>query len=247
MTRATKKENLMFFMAGVACIIALILSFLMVRDVFASEIRAGGKICLYPSGRELIVSEGAVEPLSKGYSYTETDIRKMLSALDEMGEHTGGLPEGTKEVYEWHKKTGADVAGLLALIRSDGTYCNSHGIEHWNFFLLPANGTDSSYSTFGGRTYYDAKADCSTVGEALVKGMDFIYRNYYLRGQDSFYKMAFNNYGFPKTLKEAEKAFPEITHSYLPWWEDDAYMSSGFDSEMAWVNRLARYREGFGK
>ncbi len=216
-----------------------------VLSVLMASVSFGGEKTAYLSGPDkvLYVDAGALEELSHGYSYSRDEVQDMLKELDKTGE--SGLISAADDVYVWNQSTGADVAAMCALICSEGSLNNMHGKEHWNFFVLPLSKGDSSYTAMGTRRLWDAKAECETLGEALVLGMEKIRMTYWEKGQDTFYKMSFNDYGVPKNRQEAEKRV--LSHSYLPYYEDLGYISSGYDSGHAWVNRMASYRRRFNR
>ena len=229
---------------AIFCVVTLSLSFQVL--VFGSEIRTNStRVYLSDPGEYLYVEDAAREQLSKDHYYSLDEVSQMLEALDAKGNGKVDFASAAEDVYDWNQSTGADIAAMCALICSENTHNNSHGSDHWNFFVLPASGEMSFYKDRTGRKFWDAKKNCKTIGEALLKGMERIKKNYWENGQDSFYTMAFNQYGYPVNRVQAENSKKEICHSYLPYWEDTAYIASGFDSDHAWVNRMAFYLENF--
>ncbi len=230
-------------------LLAAILSLLNVRTAFGAE---KSRVFIHSHDgvtvdKFLSLHDGAEDSLSSGYSYSEEEIEAMLTYLENKCGNAVDLSSAAKAVYLWQKETGADTAALLSLLYFEGGMSNPHGVEHWNFYTLPCPQDGTAYSSTAKRTYWDAKKDCNSVGEALIKGMSYIYDNYFAKGQDSFYKMSFNAYGYPQNIKEAVSAESGIYHSYLPWWDDVPYISTGYNSAFCWVNRLTEYRKDLRK
>jgi hypothetical protein len=170
---------------------------------------------------------------------TGTEIEDMLLYLEEMNDGGIDFSACAPELEEFYKDTHVDVAAMLAMIITAGNYSDKSNGKYWNFFDMPA---PDGGSMIPGSELWDAKSDCSTIGEAMVASFQWIYRNYWLKGQDSYYRMSFNRYGYPQDAAEAEQA-PTIEHGYNPWFDDKGYVSSGFDDYYAWCNKCARNRE----
>ena len=236
------------FLWFVAAVIVVIASLFLVSRTMAGEvitIQPGVYIGSHDNltvDDYLYLSEGAEDSLSSGYSYSEDEVRAMLGVLTDRSGGRIDFSSAVDDVSMWNRKTGADVSAMLALICCEGGCTSSHGLNHWNFFNLTAPDKGASYGS-GGISLWDAKQDCSDLGEALVLGMDRIYMGYWVNGQDSFYKMSFNGYGHPQDADEAYTAEKKLFHSYLPWWEDENYVSGGFQSDCLWVNRAASIRK----
>lgn len=207
-----------------------------VSQVWINDTTWEGK--LYAVNGYFMLDEGVDETCLGKRALSESDIETMLLYLQQAGGDTVHFISCQKELESFYEKTHVDVAAMLAIILAEGTYNDRGNGKYWNFYNMPApiGGT-----VIPGTELWDAKSDCKTVGEALVASFQWIYQNYWLKGQDSYYKMSFNRYGFPQTGEEADSA-PAIEHSYSPWFLDRGYISSGFDDYYAWCNRCARSR-----
>ena len=189
---------------------------------------------------------GSDEPLDGGgFSYSKTEIHTMLAYLE--GLSRSKTPKGrtpidftsaTDELYEWQQSTGKDVAAILAICLTEGGYWNGHGCNYYNFFSWTVSEGETRE---GSSSWWNAKADCGTVSRAVVRGCEKTFEKYWGRGQNTYYKMCFNKYGYPQTREAAIAAESGWYHCYCPWW-DDAYAAS-HNSRDAWCNKSAVNRQ----
>ena len=192
----------------------------------------------YAPEKWFCLEDGADVSLTNHKDYTESQIKDMLIYLEKKSKGKIDFSICQPEVVEFYKNSHADIAGMLAILVAEGGCKAGERTEHWNFFNsnTPQGGTSIKNSG-----YWDAKADCKSMGSAMVTGFQWIYANYWKKGQDSFYKMSFNDYGHPQDSSEAEKV-PAIDHCYNPWFADKGYTASGFEDYYAFCNKCARYR-----
>ena len=189
------------------------------------------------------LDEGADESLLGNSVYSESDVQRMLIYLQN---RSGGKIQFSRclpEVWQFYEETHADIGAMLAIIMTEGNTNPGSYAAYWNFFnyKTPPGGT-----SIPGTSFWDAKTDCSTIGEAMVTCFYWIYGNYWLKGQDTYYMMSFNQYGYPQSAEEAKDA-PKLTHCYCPWFDDTGYVRSGFDDYYAWCNKCARNRQDLMK
>ena len=189
------------------------------------------------------LDEGADESLLGNSVYSESDVQRMLIYLQN---RSGGKIQFSRclpEVWQFYEETHADIGAMLAIIMTEGNTNPGSYAAYWNFFnyKTPPGGT-----SIPGTSFWDAKTDCSTIGEAMVTCFYWIYGNYWLKAQDTYYTMSFNQYGYPQSAEEAKDA-PKLTHCYCPWFDDTGYVRSGFDDYYAWCNKCARNRQDLMK
>ena len=184
------------------------------------------------------LEEGADVSLMRNTDYSESQIKSMLVYMEKKSKGRVNFSSCTPQLIQFYKDSHADIAGMLAIVLTEGNYREDSNAKYWNFYdtEVPAGGTAAD----GGK-YWNAKADCKNMGSAMVTGFQWIYTNYWQRGQDTFYKMSFYDYGYPQSEEEADTA-PVLDHCYNPWFADQAYIASGFDDYYAWCNKCARHR-----
>ena len=215
------------------------------------ETRASGQVYIYrhtANGTTYTVdgwytiNEGADTDLTNDYNYTREEIRTMLQFVKEQGKNVIDFPSGTDDVYGWHQNTHADVAAMLAIILVEGGHYSDHGKNHYNFFDFKPHGSEPYYTDKNGNHWLDCKAYYGSIGSSLRNTMAKIYGNYWSSGQNTYYKMCFNQYGYPQNRQEADAADPALTHCYCPWWDDVGYKSTHWNSDRSWPNQCASWR-----
>ena len=190
--------------------------------------------------RFFYIDEEAERTLLGNEDYTESSMDRMLLTFRKKSKGGVRFTDCLPELWDFYMETGVDIAGVLAIAATEGALEDSKNTEHWNFFNTP---TPKGGTSIADTDLWDAKADCRTMGEAMVSEFRWMYKNYLLKGQDTFYKMSFDGYGKPESKEDADKA--AVNHSYRPWFTDRSYILSGFDDYYAWCNKCARYRKEF--
>lgn len=225
----------------------------------------GGKLWISQQANSITGKHYVVDFWIELYEGAETDlcVSDNLSAaqIKRMLEHNWkGTKVDSMEVAEVLKEVqdrqGISIAGVLAIMRTErsGKSIGEGPGAHNNFFDV------------SGEPHYDGTTrwrDYSmyTVPEAMrMQVEDFIVKRYWKNGQNTFYTMTFNKYGYPQNWDEAEAAKPGIYHSYCPWWDNPAYTEAATNetsghpelptySETAWTNlwcnRCAEFRSDF--
>lgn len=213
--------------------------------------------------------EGADEALDGGHYYTKEQIRAMLHYMNSWSKIDTSRYDFTKcteDCYQYNLKTGADIAGFLAIIMTE--YSPKIAVPTYNWFNITAYGSESGFKTSAGSkyTWWNAKAEFSgkyanmgystLEGCCMVKCMDKIYTNYWTspkRKQNTYYRMTFNQYGwdldgnvfFPQSWDEAivqENRMEKAGHCYCPWWDDTGYLTTKFNPANLWCNKCAQCR-----
>ena len=189
------------------------------------------------------LDEGADDNLLGNTEYSEADVLRMLTYLQTKSGDKIKFTQCLPEVWDFYRETGVDIGAMLAIIVTEGNTNPESYAKYWNFFnyKTPPGGT-----SIEGKQFWNAKADCKTIGEAMVACFQWIYGNYWLKGQDTYYKMTFNGYGYPQSEEEAKEA-PQLFHCYCPWFDDTGYIKSGFDDYYAWCNKCARNRQDLAR
>ncbi len=217
--------------------------------------RPSNRVYIYSHGEKMVdgwfdIYPGADVRLDVDHYYTKEEIRLMLQYLENKSmlkkpANYIRFTQATDAVFEWNQKTGADISAMLAIIYSEGGYYSRHGVDHYNFFDFTTK--DPKYTYEGNHPWWDAKKECGTISAAMVAGMKKIYKNYWTsaKGQNTYYKMCFYDYGYPQSREEAISADVRFTHSYCPWWDDTGYITTGYQSKNAWCNHCAAYRYYF--
>ena len=206
--------------------------------------------------------EGADTPLDAGYYYTRDQIYAMIQKLYNSKTSEFDWLACVDDVYEYNQATGADISALLAIILTE--YSPKIGNPTYNWYNLTAGsgepyfktsagskynwwnpreqfqGTYKTMNRRGGGTGYKTLQGC-----CMVECMDSIVRRFWGRGQNTFYTMCFNQYGYPQSWEEAEAAKGGISHAYCPWWDDTGFITTGYNSDYMWCNKNAVYRTSF--
>lgn len=205
------------------------------KKVFISSTQYKGKQILV--NKWFYIDDGADESLLGYNNYSKSQVLQMLNYLTLKSGGEIDFTECLPEVWDFYESTHIDVAAMLSIVMTEGNYKTSSNAAYWNFFNYK---TPPGGSSISGKNLWNAKADCKTIGQAMVAGFRWIYKNYWLRGQDTYYLMAFNDYGYPQSSDEANVKYH---HCYRPWFDDTGYISSGYDDYYAWCNKCARRRE----
>lgn len=227
-----------------------------VGDVFISQ--ADGH---YVNGWIHII-EGADTPLDGGYYYTRDEIYAMFQKITNEKTSAFNWLGCVDDVYEYNQATGVDIAALLAIIYTE--YSPKIGNPTYNWYNLTASSGEAYYKTSESSqwqwldpkttyqsTYSTMKTRAGTDGYSTLEGccmvecMDSIVRRFWKKGQNTFYTMCFNQYGYPQSWDEAEAAMPGIYHAYCPWWQDIGYITTGYNSDYMWCNKNAIFRTSF--
>jgi len=172
--------------------------------------------------------------------------------------------------YDYQERTGTSICGLLGIMRQEGGFSSAITRNGWNYFNIKASGEQpkTSYTNASGVVKhtdfrnYKAEYESSGTGtyataavNALAAQMDWINRNYWQKGQNSYYLMVWNGY----RTGDPEHAYESISHSYCPPWDDTAmpysndsyrivggevksYWTNASDFNKGWINRCAQYR-----
>ena len=205
------------------------------------------------------LNEGSDDSLVGSTNYSKSEIGRMLDELEDMGGGAVPFSSALDEVYEWYCNNNyPDIAAFCAIIVTEGGFKSSFAKKYYNVFNMAPYG-DEPYFTNSGRNWLDCKAKWGTFPAAFVGQMNKILNNYWNKGQDTFYKMTFNNYGYPGSeyalstdeaeleicRQEATAADPGITHAFCPWWDDTGYKTTNWNSDYAWCNKNAAQRAKF--
>jgi len=161
--------------------------------------------------------------------------------------------------YDYQEETGTSVCGLLAIMRQEGGFTSVIARNGWNFFNIKASGNQdtTSYTKTDGsvintdfrnyKTEYEyARGKYGTAAvNALSAQMNWINRNYWSKGQNSYYLMVWNGYN----VSDPERAYESISHSYCPPWDDqsmpyspESYVIKNGSTVRYWKNANAGYR-----
>lgn len=221
------------------------------------------------------LQEGADESLRGSHAYTREQIAGALSRVASKGNSytfPSGIHAGERytfdwsacvdDLYEYNQSTGNDVIGLLAIIYTE--YTPRVGFPTWNWFNLTTSGghewhreASDSYNWWNPREEfsgsYIAMGYSSLEGCCMVECCKSIVSRYWNVGQDTYFKMTWNEYGWdpssgeeylPQNWDEAlecEQHMESVNHCYCPWW-DDNYVTHNYDSYYLWCNVCARNR-----
>ncbi len=169
------------------------------------------------------------------------------------------IRDTAKCFYDYQERTGTSVCGLLGMMKQEGGFYSAIARNGWNFFNIKAkNGQPvTSYTKSNGTVkvtdFRNYRADYEYAGagtygtpavNALAFQMDWVNRNYWQRGQNSFYLMIWNGYN----VQDPEHAYESISHSYCPPWDDqampysrDSYVVKGGSKVYYWKNSNSDY------
>ncbi|AOZ97845.1 hypothetical protein [Butyrivibrio hungatei] len=198
--------------------------------------------------------DGADTPLDGGYYYTRDEIAAMVFKVAHLKENSFNWDAVVDDLTEYQHATQVDVAALLAIVMTE--YSRGIGVPSYNWYNLTTKGNyyylhpdtgqmkwwspkkeyQNSYSTMA--TKYGTTGYKTLEGCCMVECMDSIVSRYWNKGQNTFYRMTFNTYGYPQDYDSSMAAMDNITHSYCPWWDDNGFTSTG-KSENMWCNRNA--------
>jgi len=147
-------------------------------------------------------------------------------------------------LYRAQEEFGVSVLGILSIIKIEGTlheYLGQYGYNYFNYGCYEGGVPFTSHGNSNGRfldckqTYGDDPSEC--IYQIIKK----IYKFYFCAGQDTFYKMCFNNY--------VEGELGTIRHSWCPpcSGEDLSISPPGTPPESfrCWSNACASYRLSF--
>jgi len=162
--------------------------------------------------------DGADAPLDSGYSYTESEVRAMLSYMNSAisGRGDYDFTKATADVHRFNQDTGADVAAILAIILVENT--PKVGVPTWNWLNFTPTASEKNAGWYyqrpypskdieNGRYWYNPKARFSKnlegyttlEGACLTDIMKKVYNNYWTsssRKQNTYFRMCFNQYGW---------------------------------------------------
>ncbi len=190
--------------------------------------------------------DGADEPLDGGVYYSKSQIQIMLGYLESRSGGRTDYTSATDKIYQWNQETGADVAAMFAIIINETGCTSSYAVSHWNFFNFTASdGEPFFYGSNREHRWWDGRVACSNVGDALLHPMNKILNKYWRVGQNTYYKMCFNQYGYPQTREEAmaRNSNPGFSHCFCPWWQDTGFLTTGHNSAYSWCNKNAKVRK----
>lgn len=234
-----------------------------------TEGKSYGNFQVYAEAMDsLTVSDGfTLEELEKLFLSDKFSSDCPLFASDRARKDTA------KCFYDYQQSTGTSVCGLLGIMRQEGGFTSSIARNGWNFFNIKASSGQptTSYTKSGGtvvntefRNYkatyqYNGAGTYSTPAvNALSAQMNWINRNYWEKGQNSYYLMVWNGYD----VSNPAQAYEGISHSYCPPWDDRAmpyskdsyrlvngspvyYWKDAGVGHTGWINKCAFYRHDY--
>lgn len=190
---------------------------------------------------EWLVSAEALAPLDVSDNLSQDQILTLLTDSDVL---TANIRESvllnseqarkdTAEcLYKFQERNNASVCGLLAIMRQEGGFTSGVAVRGWNFFNISV-GSSSDYSGINGysrfrdyKSVFDSSVNTSAPDgyyetdavNALSAQIDWIYLNYWSRGQNTYYSMSFNGYNG----EAGTDAYAGLSHCYCPPWDDRA-------------------------
>ena len=218
------------------------------------------------------ITGAALSPLTSPDNATKSQIVYFLKnyRFDSDGKTRRNCPLFASEqaifdtaecLLSFQEKTGASISGLFGIIIQEGGFRSSTlGKENWNFFSYTA-GSSWQYNTveYNGHRFRDYKDKYEKIGSAyqtLAVGafeeqLYLVYDNYWNKGQDTYYKMVWNN----TDVSDRSGIYAGIRHSYCPPWQDKSmpfsadshvgsiyYWKGATTKNVGWVNRCGAER-----
>ena len=190
------------------------------------------------------ISEDARANLySSDISFSKDQTRAMLAYLEDKSGGSIPFTDATDSLYEWHKDTGGSISGALAIILTEGGYNSSYGRNYYNFYNYTATKGESVIPGHS-HPWWNVKADYGDIGSCLVAQINKVYKNYWGKGQNSYFGMCWRISGGELYSAQDDDSAAEqdgtLTHCYCPWYEDTGYRQTGYNSYYSWANKCGR-------
>lgn len=200
------------------------------------------------------ISEGALADLTVSDNLSLSQIETLLSyfATRYGNPKDGDLRDAAQGLYNWQQSGGGSITGYLAIWITEGALTTKIGRDHWNFGnYTAAAGEPYFYSSATNKhKWLDVKAMYNgDISAAVVDQISRTARNYWGKGQNSYYAMCFNTTSGVYTGQEegVEPSRSEWTHCYCPYWEDSSFTVTPTQEPnpayRGWANNCAMYRE----
>lgn len=199
------------------------------------------------------ISEGARADLRQSDNLSVHQIRTLLSYFaTRYGNPEGAdLTDAAEGLYEWQENGGGSITGYLAIWITEGALTTKIGRNHWNFGNYTAYGSEPYFQSSPTNTHkwLDVKSMYgNNISAAVVDQISRTARNYWSKGQSSYYAMCWNTANgtyWAQTPEEAD-THAGFTHCYCPYWEDNSFMvtleQTPNPAYRGWANNCAMYR-----
>lgn len=207
--------------------------------------------------------------------FDKEDITRMITTYpftDEERKHcplfsdVNVIAELIQCLWDFQEEKQCSVSALLAIMKQEGGFRNTNiAVNGWNFFNISARTTD--FKIQGNERFRNFKAEYQEIVDgryehavinAFAAQIEWIYKNYWTAGQDTFYSMCFNGYN----VNDPEHAYDNLSHCYCPPWDDRAmpysrdsyiYYDGGYiyhwkyatEANRGWVNGTAIIQRKF--
>lgn len=211
---------------------------------------------VYVSNGWYAVSEAARRDLKQSDNLSKDQIYNLLEWFSlKYGNPEGcRLTDATEAVYNWQQSGGGSVTAVFGLFMQEGAMTTQNGLKHWNFGNFTAAKGDESFKSNPNSKYNwaDFRAMYSDVGSAIADQLSRISRNYWDKGQSSFFAMSWRTYGGVYDAQTPQEAAVQdnqsyFTHCYCPYWEDSAFRVTQEKvpdpAYAGWSNKCALYME----
>lgn len=218
------------------------------------------------------ISKAALDSLTSPDNVTKEQVVDFLTnyAFDKDGKTRRNCPllasrqaidDFAECLIKFQNDTGASISGMFGIIIQEGGLRSSTlGKENWNFFSYTA-GSSWGYGTvtYNGHAFRDYKSKYqleyspyeTKAVAAFEEQIYLVYKNYWAKGQDTYFKMVWNN----TDTSNRDTVYSGISHSYCPPWQDKAmpyskeshvgtnyYWTGAGSGNVGWTNRCGQER-----